>query len=131
MNVYTAERTPLYGSSDPDQVRVCRFSPNYTSLIFFTNGQVDIGTPDAGWEPQTAVAPATPVQENEWYDYTVYLEPEVYTVRPGHWLGVYIEPKYETFGSSEDIEAWVTFDLSQCYAVIPTDTRDKLIEYVK
>ena len=46
--------------------------------------------PGSGWEPATAVLPNEPTKNDTYYDYTVYLDPTVYTVRKGHRLKLYI-----------------------------------------
>lgn len=55
-------------------------------------GCMDLRTPEAGYEPATAVKRAEPVEAGEWYDYTIWLQPEYYTVQPDHRLEVYVVP---------------------------------------
>ena len=63
-------------------------------------GCMDLRNPEAGYEPATAVERAEPVEAGEWYDYTVWLQPEYYTVQPGHRLEVYVVP-FCGFSSSQ------------------------------
>ena len=117
----TVSWTSLYDEDDVRRVRIYQYSPKYVTQMFFTHGQVGLGTPDAGWEPQTSVASETPVQAGEWYDYVVYLEPEVYTVQPGHTLFIGVTPVFENFSGQYDSVGSITLDQSACYAIIPTE----------
>ena len=120
MSAAYVSSTPLYSSSDGVYIPIRQFVQNNMTQLFFTHGMVDLGTPNAGWLPQSAVAPLTPVRENEWHDYTIYLEPEAYTVRAGHTLFIGVEPKLENFSGSTGVGT-ITVDQSASYAVIPTD----------
>ena len=54
-------------------------------------GVMDLHNPDAGYEPESAVS-SKPIAKGTWYDYTLYLQPNFYTVLPGHTLEMYIVP---------------------------------------
>ena len=123
MNESSVASTLMYDQAADRWASIFKFLPNRVTRMNFTHGQVDIATPNAGWEPQTSVAPETPVKANEWHDYTIYLEPEVYTLQPGHTLYLTIEPQFENFSGGSDRDASITLDQSACYAVIPTDQK--------
>ena len=55
-------------------------------------GSMDLRNPEAGYDPATAVKRADPIEADTWYDYTIWLQPNFYTVQPGHRLEVYILP---------------------------------------
>ncbi|MBQ6570475.1 MAG: hypothetical protein IJL87_09520, partial [Clostridia bacterium] len=55
-------------------------------------GTMDLRNPEAGYEPATAIKRAEPIKAGEWYDYTIYLQPNYYTVAAGHRLELYIVP---------------------------------------
>ena len=55
-----------------------------------TVGAVNLRTPGAGWDAETAVEPKDPIQDNTYYDYTIYLNPTEYTVKKGHRLHLYV-----------------------------------------
>ena len=55
-------------------------------------GTMDLRNPDAGYLPASAVRRAEPIQPGTWYEYTLYLQPTVYTVPAGHHLELYIVP---------------------------------------
>ena len=121
MYVSTVARTALYDGTDGRYIPIDQYAAKSETQVFFTHGMVDLGTPDAGWLPQSAVAPETPVQAGEWHDYVIYLEPEVYTVRKGHTLFVGVAPKLENFNGQYDSVGSIYLDPSACYVVLPTD----------
>jgi X-Pro dipeptidyl-peptidase len=118
----TVARTPLYDDDDNRMVSIFQFLPKTVTQTYITHGQIDLCTPDAGWSPQSAVAPETPVKANEWHDYVVYLEPDIYTVMKGHYLFVGVEPKFDNFSGDNENYNTITIDQSASYAIIPTDT---------
>lgn len=55
-------------------------------------GSMDLRNPSAGYEPASAAAPADPPGADEYYEYTLYLQPGFYTVKAGHELQLYVIP---------------------------------------
>lgn len=55
-------------------------------------GSLDLRNPEAGYQPSTSVKRAEPIRAGEWYDYTIYLQPNYYTVASGHHLELYLMP---------------------------------------
>lgn len=49
---------------------------------------------------QQIAAYTDPIEAGEWYDYTIWLQPNYYTVQPGHRLEVYVLP-FCGFSSSD------------------------------
>ena len=72
------------------RVRMTAFKQTRTKSKLISAGSVNLLMPDAGWEPESCTKPANPVQNDTYYDYTVYLQPEHYTVKKGHRLVLYI-----------------------------------------
>ena len=66
-----------------------------------TKGMIDLGSPNAGYDPSTAVKDS--ISANTYYDYTIHMLPTVYTVRPGHYLWLYLTPGMEVMDSDTDI----------------------------
>ncbi len=54
-------------------------------------GYIDVFNPEAGYASSTAVKRAERVQEGQFYDYVVYLQPTVYTVKAGHTLELTVD----------------------------------------
>lgn len=73
-------------------------------------GSMDLRDPQAGYEPASARA-AQPIEDGEWYDYTVWLQPNYYTVQPGHKLEVYVLP-FCGFSADLSLEAFTPEDLA-------------------
>ena len=111
----------LFASTNSRKFGVFTYWPTYGTECCFASGQVSLFTPDAGWEPLSATAPATPVKANEWHDYVIYLDPSVYTVQYGHKLAIELDVEFDSFSSGESNNV-ITLDTSSCYVVIPTDT---------
>ena len=57
-----------------------------------TYGSMDLRNPEAGYEPETAAAPASPIKADQYYTYTLYLQPSFYTLKEGHHLELYVVP---------------------------------------
>ena len=55
-------------------------------------GTMDLNNPESGMEPESASRREPALEKDTWHDYTLYLQPSVYTVRAGHHLEVYIVP---------------------------------------
>ena len=55
-------------------------------------GSIDLHNPEADYAPSTCTARETPIESGAWYDYTLYLQPNYYTVPAGHTLELYIVP---------------------------------------
>lgn len=81
-----------------------------------TKGMIDLGSPGAGYEPYTAVS--RNIIANKYYDYTIHMLPTVYTVRPGHYLWLYLIPGMDSINS--DVDVWVNNAAS--YADIPVSS---------
>ncbi len=86
-------------------------------------GMMDLGNPEAGYDPRTAATRSTPVQKGQWYDYTIYLQPNFYRVAPGHKLELYVVPfcegaKVGTSSSSASSYSF-TVDHANSYVSIP------------
>lgn len=65
-------------------------------------GIMDLKNLEAGYMPSTAVKRETPVKSGEWYNYKLYLEPNLYKVQAGHKLELYIVP-YINGSYSQDV----------------------------
>ena len=81
-----------------------------------TKGMIDLGSPGAGYEPYTAVSQN--IAGDTYYDYTIHMLPTVYTVRPGHYLWLYLIPGMDAINS--DVDVWVDNEAS--YADIPVSS---------
>ena len=55
-------------------------------------GSIDLHNPEADYAPSTCTTRETPIESGAWYDYTLYLQPNYYTVPAGHTLELYVVP---------------------------------------
>ena len=55
-------------------------------------GNMDLRDPHAGYGPRSAAPADSETETGAWHDYTLYLQPNYYTVPAGHRLEVYIVP---------------------------------------
>lgn len=78
-----------------------------------TKGVIDIGSPNIGYEPGTAVQGN--ISAGSYYDYTIHMEPTVYTLQPGHYLWLYLIPVMDSIYSDVDIN----IDNAGSFARIP------------
>ena len=107
---YDPDRSPIHGEADVpgDSVKtksIISWNPSATNKKIITRGHIDLNNPDADYEPFTAVKAEEPIEAGEYYDYTVYLNPNYYTIRPGHKLELYIVPfgGFEKYGLYSDM----------------------------
>ena len=102
---------------------IVNWTPTKVNRKVIAIGMMDLGNPEAGYDPRSAVTRSTPVQKGVWYDYSLYLQPNFYTVAPGHTLELYIVPfcegaKVGTSASSATSYNF-TVDHANSSAVIP------------
>ena len=82
-------------------------------------GRMDLHNPGSGYDPRTAVTEA--FSNSNTYDYTLYIDPNYYTVLPGHTLEVYVVPYANDANSSMNTNASYTIrlDLTKSSVTIP------------
>ena len=92
---------------------------NYDSVVLqqtsvtsaaIKSGQMDLYNPSAGYDAASASV-RTELQPDTWYDYTVYIDPTVYTVKAGHRLRLSVKVL------RNDVN--VTIDNSRSYVLLP------------
>ena len=69
-----------------------------------SEGCINLQMPNAGWDSETCTDPAEPTKNNTYYDYTIYLQPKVYTVKAGHTLKLNIMSIVGEYVSTSDYE---------------------------
>ncbi len=65
--------------------KVQEFVASPTTAKIVSEGWIDLMDPETGYIPSENKAYKT-AQDGEWYDYTLYMIPKVYTLEPGHQL---------------------------------------------
>jgi X-Pro dipeptidyl-peptidase len=77
------------------------------------SGQIDLYNPTAGYDAASASV-RTELQPDTWYDYTVYIDPTVYTVKAGHRIRLSVKVLQNNVN--------VTIDNSHSYVLLPEET---------
>lgn len=81
---------------------LAKFMTTNVDKKLITKGMIDLGSPGAGYEPSTAVKGS--VTAGNYYDYTIHMLPTVYTVKPGHYLWLYLIPVMDSIYSDVDVK---------------------------
>ena len=95
------------------------FAQTETTYKIIARGWIDLYNPTAGYDSASAEE-RTDIEAGEYYDYTIYLQPNVYTVEAGHKLALVIytyEPSMRPASYTEDYT--ITIDNTATYASIP------------
>lgn len=95
------------------------FAQTPTTYKIIARGWCDMYNPGSGYDSASAEA-RTELAEGEYYDYSVYLQPNVYTVPAGHKLALVIytyEPSMRSRDFTDDYT--VTIDNTATWAEIP------------
>ena len=100
-----------------DPIDYQEFKTTSVKKKLITKGVVDLSHPDsegAGYEPWLAVS-GNDIETDTYHDYTIHMLPTFYTVRPGHYLWLYLIPDMDNISSDTDI----TFNNGESTALIP------------
>ena len=85
-------QTVIGGSPYIESDKLVRWNNTPVHRKIIASGIMDLCDPHAGYLPSSAVDTANPAQSGEWYEYRLYLNPNIYTVEAGHRLELYILP---------------------------------------
>ena len=105
-----------------DIIPVKNFATTQTSAKVIERGWVDLANPESGFKSDTAEKSIKLVKD-EFNNYTLYLQPNVYTVKAGHHLALVLLP-YDQEYVGHDGNYKVSFDLGSIKATIPTNGTD-------
>lgn len=76
-------------------------------------GYIDVFNPEAGYDSVSAAKRATQIEQDTYYDYTVYILPNLYTVKAGHNMELTV-----SLPSNSGIT--MTIDNAETYLEVPT-----------
>ena len=99
------------------------FEQSKVDYKIVTKGWMDLYNPNAGFESKTAVTDKTYVPGNA-YEYTMYLQPSLYTFEAGHQLLVVLFP-YDPGLISYDAVYHVDLDGAKTYAKLPYKDKEQ------
>ena len=104
------------GLSNFDLIEFAQQDVNYKIIA---RGWMDMYNPDAGFDSATAKT-RTELEAEKFYDYTLYLQPNLYTVKEGHTLALVIYT-YEPGRANYAENYTITIDNENTSVVIPVD----------
>ena len=102
------------GAEDYD---VIKFKPTTSKYKIIARGWIDLANPDAGFSSASA-ANEIELEDGTYNNYTVYLQPNYYTVKAGHKLALVVYT-YEPGKASYSENYGITIDNAALSAVIP------------
>jgi len=97
------------------------FAPQDVTYKIIARGWMDMYNPDAGFDSATATA-RTELKAGEFYDYTLYLQPNLYTVEEGHTLALVIYT-YEPGRANYENNYTITIDNENTSVEIPVNKK--------
>ena len=106
--------------ADIPQLDAVRLAPTPTTYKVIAKGWIDLCNPAAAYDGKTARESIVPVL-NEFHDYTIYLQPNLYTVKEGHRLKLLLTA-YDPSVRTVDELYGVTFAAGSVQMEIPTET---------
>ena len=104
------------GAEDYD---VIKFKPTTSKYKIIARGWIDLANPDAGFSSASA-ANEIELEDGTYNNYTVYLQPNYYTVKAGHKLALVVYT-YEPGKASYSENYGITIDNAALSAVIPVE----------
>ena len=100
-----------------DNFDLVKLNTEEVSYKIITRGWMDLCNPDAGYDSASA-ANGISLVEGQAYDYTLYLQPNLYEVPAGHTLALVLYA-YEPGMASYDQNYTITVDNASVAAAIP------------
>ena len=73
---------------------IVQWTPEKTKKKIISYGIMDLKNPKAGYMPATATTNAEQIKADTWYDYEIFMQPNLYTVPAGHRLELYVIPYF-------------------------------------
>lgn len=104
------------GAEDYD---VIKFKPTTSKYKIIARGWIDLANPGAGFSSASA-ANEIELEDDTYNNYTVYLQPNYYTVKAGHKLALVVYT-YEPGKASYSENYGITIDNAALSAVIPVE----------
>lgn len=100
---------------------VIKFKPTTSKYKIIARGWIDLANPSAGFSSASAAAAnKIELEDGEYHNYTVYLQPNYYTVKAGHKLALVVYT-YEPGKASYSENYGITIDNAALSAVIPVE----------
>lgn len=106
--------------SGAEDYAVIKYQQKTTNYKVIAQGWMDLANPGAGFDSASA-ANKVELQDGQYYDYTLYLQPTHYTVKAGHKLALVLFT-YDPNMASYSENYGYTFQNAETYAEIPVNS---------
>ena len=106
--------------SGAEDYAVIKYQQKTTNYKVIAQGWMDLANPGAGFDSASA-ANKVELQDGQYYDYTLYLQPTHYTVKAGHKLALVLFT-YDPNMASYSENYGYTFKNAETYAEIPVNS---------
>ncbi|MGT2846817.1 CocE/NonD family hydrolase [Streptococcus massiliensis] len=113
----TGEDGAFWMGSNLENLAIKQFATPNTKYKVIAKGWLNLANPDSGYASATSAKSIVP-KIGEFHDYTMYLQPNVYTVKKGHKLALVLNT-YDPTDLTVDRHYEVTFKTNSIKALIP------------
>lgn len=115
-----------------ENFRLVQYDQTATNSKSIGMGYIDVFNPEAGYESNTATRRGEKITEGQFYDYVVYIQPAVYTVKAGHTIELTVSVPNNS-GMSLTIDnaaSYVDMPIQKFADVAANDWYADAVEYV-
>ena len=125
----TIDETGYWNGSNLETLPLKRYKTHKVKSVVIARGWMNLANPASRYDSASS-SHSIDLKENEYHDYTMYLQPNLYTVKKGHRLVLSLhtyDPDYIYFADPYE----VTFKTDSISATIPIveDSRSLLFRY--
>ena len=113
-----SQKDGFWMGSNLNNMDIKNFATVKTKYKVIAKGWVNLANPESGYVPSSSQNSIDP-QIGQFHDYTVYLQPNLYTVKKGHKLALVFNT-YDPSDLTIDRQYEVTFKTDSISALIPT-----------
>ena len=125
----TLDETGYWSGSNLDSLPLKRYKTHKVKSVVISRGWLNLANPGSGFDSASS-SHSIDLKENEYHNYTMYLQPNIYTVKKGHRLVLTLhafDPDYIYYADPYEVK----FKTDSISARIPIleDSRSLLLRY--
>ena len=125
----TLDETGYWSGSNLDSLPLKRYKTHKVTSVVISRGWLNLANPGSGFDSASS-SHSIDLKENEYHNYTMYLQPNLYTVKKGHRLVLTLhafDPDYIYYADPYEVK----FKTDSISARIPIleDSRSLLLRY--
>ena len=125
----TLDETGYWSGSNLDSLPLKRYKTHKVKSVVISRGWLNLANPGSGFDSASS-SHSIDLKENEYHNYTMYLQPNLYTVKKGHRLVLTLhafDPDYIYYADPYEVK----FKTDSILARIPIleDSRSLLLRY--